>query len=356
MKEIPNTITTLIAGVAVTLISVWYGQNHGLLPPDASREAPLIDGLFNTMMSICTGLFLLIQGALVVSLFRFHRRKDDNTDAAPVHGNIPLEIVWTAIPAVTVLWLAIYSFDVYKSVDSGGFEHVHNATNTSAQVMPAPQATSGVAYAATLPASTSGTEDQSSSAQQPAQTKPDTPEVIQPSDQQAPTRQVVADTGELNIDVTGLRYAWIFKYPGSDITVGELHVPLGRQVRLKLAAQDVIHAFWVPAFRLKQDTIPGQETQLRFTPRTVGEYPVICAELCGPYHGAMNTRVIVQSPEDYQGWLQSQTASAGGTNQTVATNPAEQSPTEFLTPYAEELGLEPELIAGLAQHPSSHHH
>ncbi len=116
MKEVPNTITTLIAGVAITLASIWYGQNHGLLPAVASAQAPQIDRLFNAMMSISTGLFLIIQGALVVSLFRFRQRKGDNTDAAPVHGNIPLEILWTAIPAGIVLWLAIYSFDVYTSL------------------------------------------------------------------------------------------------------------------------------------------------------------------------------------------------------------------------------------------------
>lgn len=338
MKEIPSAITTLIIGIAITLISVWYGQNHGLLPVDASREAPLIDGLFNSMMSICTGLFLLIQGALIVSLFKFYRRKDDNTDAAPIHGNVPLEIVWTAIPAVIVLWLAVYSFDVYKAVDSGGFEHVHNVGNTAEQVTSAPQTSAGVAYAATLPASAeSQVEDQ-------------------PPDQQKARAKAALETAELNINVTGVRYAWIFNYPNTGVTTGELHVPLGRQVRINLSAQDVIHAFWVPAFRLKQDTIPGQETHLRFTPQLLGEYPVICAELCGPYHGVMNTRVIVQTPEDYQAWLQEQTATASNASQTVAVSPAEQSPDEFLAPYTQELGLEPAMIASLAPHSSTHHH
>lgn len=301
------------------------------------------------MMSICTALFFLIQGALVISLFKFRRRKEDNTDAAPVHGNVPLEMVWTAIPAVIVLWLAVYSFDVYKSVDSGGFEHIHNVGAT-AQVSDAPHAFTGAALAATLPAE----EAQAAESADPKPKSKDAPEAAKLPDQEQMKVEAASQTSELNIDVTGLRYAWIFKYPGTEITTGELHVPLGRQVRINLSAQDVIHAFWVPAFRLKQDTIPGQETHLRFTPSLLGEYPVICAELCGPYHGAMNTRVIVQTPEDYEAWIQEQTATASSASQTVAMNPAERSPAEFLAPYAKELGV-PEMIASLAQ-PSAHHH
>jgi len=74
-----------------------------------------------------------------------------------------------------------------------------------------------------------------------------------------------------------------------------------------MKANDVIHAFWVPQFRLKQDVIPGQETILTFTATRQGTYPVICAELCGPYHGGMHTSVVVHGREDYDNWIQTNT-------------------------------------------------
>ena len=118
--NIPSPIITLLVGIFVTIASLWYGQNHGLLPVAASQEAELVDGLFNTMMTIGFGLFLLVEGALVVAAFRFRRKDGDEGDGEHLEGNIPLEIVWTAIPAVVVLGISIYSFDVYTRM--GGLE------------------------------------------------------------------------------------------------------------------------------------------------------------------------------------------------------------------------------------------
>ncbi|NJK28250.1 MAG: hypothetical protein HC925_06855 [Coleofasciculaceae cyanobacterium SM2_3_26] len=106
MKDIPTSIITLIVGVALTLISLWVGQNNGLLPVAASEGAPYVDSLFNAMMTLATGLFLLVQGVIVVALWKFRRPKGDRMDGPPIHGNIPLEIVWTAIPAIMVLGIS----------------------------------------------------------------------------------------------------------------------------------------------------------------------------------------------------------------------------------------------------------
>jgi len=363
VKEVPNTITTLIAGVAITLASIWYGQNHGLLPADASVQAGQIDRLFNSMMSISTGLFLIIQGALIVSLFRFRQRQGDNTDAAPVHGNIPLEILWTAIPAGIVLWLAIYSFDVYKAVDSGGLQAMGHMAHAQPQQV---AAWSNAAIAAPLPqvaetdppSETRNQQQQDAAMQDPATARARNDQV--PQRREAPGAGVTSPTygatseeqgqpAAVVVNVTGLRYAWLFSYPGTDVTAGELHVPVNQDVELNISANDVIHAFWVPEFRLKQDAIPGRQGHLRFTPSATGEYSVICAELCGPYHGAMKTRVIVQTPEEYQAWLQEQTASLDSGAQTVAVNPAEQSASEFLAPYVAEMGVQPQAVASLVQ-------
>ena len=100
-----------------------------------------------------------------------------------------------------------------------------------------------------------------------------------------------------------MQFAFIFHYPGADITSGELHVPVGQSVQLRMEAKDVIHAFWVPQFRLKQDVIPGQPTLLTFTATRSGTYPIVCAELCGPYHGGMRSSVVVHEPEAFEAWL-----------------------------------------------------
>ena len=82
---------------------------------------------------------------------------------------------------------------------------------------------------------------------------------------------------------------------------------LDHKVTMKMESKDVIHAFWVPEFRIKQDIIPGQPTILNFTPTKVGKYPIICAELCGPYHGGMRSSIIVEEESDYKEWFNKNT-------------------------------------------------
>ena len=152
-------------------------------------------------------------------------------------------------------------------------------------------------------------------------------------------------SADVVVDVTGMQFAWIFNYPEESITSGELHVPVGADVKLNIAATDVIHSFWVPQFRLKQDAIPGMSTELRFVATKPGTYPVVCTELCGGYHGSMRTQVIVHSPEEYQSWLQENRIAQQGFSETVAVNPAQLSPSEYLTPYNSEMGINSEILA-----------
>jgi cytochrome c oxidase subunit 2 len=354
--KIPSSIWTLLIGIVLTLVSFWYGQNHGLLPAAASDEAVLVDGLFNTMMIVSTGIFLIVEGVLIYSAFKYRRRAGDNEDGPPVEGNVPLEILWTAIPAIIVIGISVYSFEVYN--DIGGFDpHAIHEAPVSQQSMKM----HGAAIAATLndtPSSTEPNLNQEKSDQ--AMQDPATATVRNadqiPQKQNAPGVGSVAPTigpspekagqpPELLVNVTGLQYAWIFTYPETGITTGELHVPIGREVQINMTANDVIHAFWVPEFRLKQDAIPGRQSEIRFTPSKQGDYTLICAELCGPYHGAMRTQVVVESPEAFDKWMQEQLVASKDTlNQAVAVNPADLSPHEFLSPYTKEMGIQPEII------------
>ena len=119
MTQIPSSILTLIAGVVVTLVSLWFGQNNHLLPEQASEQAPLVDNFFNVMVTIATALFLVVQGAILLFIIRYRQRPGDDTDGVPVEGSVPLEILWTAIPAILVVGIGIYSVQVYEEM--GGF-------------------------------------------------------------------------------------------------------------------------------------------------------------------------------------------------------------------------------------------
>ncbi|NEP55321.1 MAG: cytochrome c oxidase subunit II, partial [Moorea sp. SIO3C2] len=141
----------------------------------------------------------------------------------------------------------------------------------------------------------------------------------------------------LNVDVMGLQFAFIMTYPDLGIVDGEVHVPVGKMVKLNLTAQDVIHAFWLPQFRIKQDMIPGQTTSLVFKATKEGTYPVVCAELCGAYHGGMRTQLVVHSPEEYDEWLQSRIAQGPEDVSTAvaAASSSDETDAEYLAHFAQ---------------------
>lgn len=118
---------------------------------------------------------------------------------------------------------------------------------------------------------------------------------------------------EMHVDVFGEQFAWTFKYAGSDgkpITTNQLYLPVDRSVKFDVHSKDVIHDFWVPAFRMKVDAVPGVTTGYRVTPTKLGRYPVVCAELCGLGHAYMRQKVTVMEPARFDSWLKEQTTSA----------------------------------------------
>ncbi|MDQ7820069.1 MAG: cytochrome c oxidase subunit II [Armatimonadota bacterium] len=145
-----------------------------------------------------------------------------------------------------------------------------------------------------------------------------------------------APADALTVDVRGEQFGWLFRYPGpdgafgrvdpaeirtrdnpmgldpadpagaDDIVVRELHLPAGRPVRVRLRSKDVLHSFFVPALRVKQDAVPGMTVELWFTPTRPGAYEIACAELCGVGHYIMRGRIVVDTPEAFQAWLAQQ--------------------------------------------------
>jgi cytochrome c oxidase subunit 2 len=143
-----------------------------------------------------------------------------------------------------------------------------------------------------------------------------------------------ASGSAIKVEVTGAQFQWYFRYPGPDGIYGALRpnlvsaptgnplglnptdpnstddivsalliLPAGQPVDLVLRSQDVIHGFFVPGMRLKQDAIPGMTGELRFTPTTAGDYPILCSQVCGLGHSRMQARLRVVSPEQYKTWL-----------------------------------------------------
>jgi cytochrome c oxidase subunit II len=116
------------------------------------------------------------------------------------------------------------------------------------------------------------------------------------------------------VQVSGQQFAWSYTYPhgpgGKPVTTNVLYLPEGRQVDFKVRAKDVIHSFWVPAFRTKIDAVPGITTGVKATPTRLGSYPVVCAELCGLGHSLMRSTVVVVSPAKFRSWLARQKPAA----------------------------------------------
>jgi cytochrome c oxidase subunit 2 len=116
----------------------------------------------------------------------------------------------------------------------------------------------------------------------------------------------------LVVEVTAEQFTWEFVNREAGIASGDMRVPAGRQVELRMRSQDVIHDFYVKEFRVKQDVVPGITTRLILDPDRAGTYQVICSELCGVGHGVMRARVIVMEPDDYETWVAQAKAQVAG--------------------------------------------
>jgi cytochrome c oxidase subunit 2 len=112
------------------------------------------------------------------------------------------------------------------------------------------------------------------------------------------------------VEVTAQQFAWSFAYPEAKVTSGELVLPVDEPVELSLTARDVIHSFWVPEWRMKQDAVPGVKTRLVITPSRTGTFTVICTELCGLGHAAMRAKARVVSSTEFAAWLREEQKAA----------------------------------------------
>ncbi len=220
--------TTLALTVVISVVMLqvdWDGQQ-------ASTAAPKIDQLLDVMIVLSAFVFSLVMVMLFYALWKFKVKPGDESDGEPIHGNTRLEVAWTLIPTVIVLFAGGYSWAVLDEIE------------------------------------------------EPAE-------------------------NPLKVQVFSQQFAWSFGYPGKGgaWSEGELHVPVDRQVHFKMHAQDVIHSFWVPEWRIKKDNVPGITTTAIVTPDRVGTYQLICTELCGFGHATMRAKVVVEPPARFRKWV-----------------------------------------------------
>ena len=236
----------LLAAAAATAVALFIPW----LPPLRSEEGRRIDVVLWITVAICIGVFAVVAAITVYSVAKFRVRPDDDSDGPPVHGHTGIEIAWTAIPTVLVTVIAVVS---------------------------------AVALA------------------ENAKLKDD----------------------RIVVEVTARQFAWTFAYPPDAEArsapkdeqlcklppeqancpySGTLRLPAGRQVEFRLTALDVIHSFWVPEFRQKQDAVPGEVTGVAITPTKPGEHSVVCTELCGLGHALMRAGVIVMREDEFNRW------------------------------------------------------
>ncbi|HGY5554026.1 MAG TPA: cytochrome c oxidase subunit II transmembrane domain-containing protein, partial [Prochlorococcus sp.] len=130
--SIPSIIRILLLGIILVLGGLWIGQNVNLLPVDASLNAAVYDELFRVLFSIGTILFLGILGLVLFSLIKFRRRPGQQGDGLALEGNLSLEVFWTAVPAVVVLFIWLYSFDIYDRM--GGMVPLNHGAHDHQQM------------------------------------------------------------------------------------------------------------------------------------------------------------------------------------------------------------------------------
>lgn len=257
----------------LTTASFWMAkQAYSWFPPQASAESKLYDELFSILTGIGTFILLGISLVVLYSVLFQRAEKYDFSDGPHVEGNTTIEIVWTAAPLLLVLWIATYSYQIYDAMAIRGpmeLVHLHNPMEMQS------------AYAVNL-----------------NEVKPGLPTE--------------------NIDVTAKQWAWVFRYPDQSITSTELHLPVDHRIHLTLHSDDVLHGFYVPAFRLKQDVIPSKMIDFEFTPIRVGKYRLRDSLYSGTYFASNQADIVVESEEDYDRWL----ATSASQSPAPAFNPA----------------------------------
>ena len=239
--------------VAAIMTNSWPLYDHWL-PLNINDHGGIIDSLFMFILGLTGVIFI----ATSLALFWFLWKYDADRHGEPskfTHGSHTLEIVWSVLPAATLLFIAIFQMDAWANA------------KMNRPRLPGPD---GI----------EGTED----------------------DVNKPPLAMV----------TGRQFEWRIRYPGEDgvlgtrddlFTVNELHIPVGEEVVLQVESQDVLHSFFLPNMRTKQDVVPGMTQFVWFRANRKGKFDIVCAELCGWGHYKMRGRMVVEDRSAFDKWI-----------------------------------------------------
>lgn len=239
IRRFLSVLVFVFASLCATAVAAW--ADGVWLPENISTLGNKIDHLWGIIFVLTTVLFLLTEGALLWFIIRFRHRPGHK--ATYFHDNNRLEIIWSVIPGLILLFLAIYQWNAWAD----------------AKLRP-----------------------------------PDTKDAVR-------------------IQILAQQFEWNMRYPGpdgqfataDDITLkNQLYIPEGKPILIQLRAMDVIHSFFLPNLRVKQDVIPGATVQLWFDANKTGDYEIACSELCGLGHYRMRGLLLIKTLEEYESWLQ----------------------------------------------------
>jgi cytochrome c oxidase subunit 2 len=250
LVRLSAAMIALTAVSSVVLLQFdWFGDA-------ASEQRGPIDTLFDVMIVLSCFVFSVVMVMFGYAIWKFKAKPGDESDGKPIHGNTKLEIAWTVIPTIIVLFGAAYSWIVLNDIEAKADDRM-------------PLKVTAQQFKWTF----------------------EYPEV------------------ELGTDSEG---------QPEYLTTNELHVPVDRQLEVTVEALDVIHSFWVPEWGIKRDAVPagtgGDEIDDEFvvTPNEEGTYSLICTELCGLGHSTMRAVVVVESQEEFDQWIADREEEASG--------------------------------------------
>jgi cytochrome c oxidase subunit 2 len=255
-------VPVLGVGIFVWAIADWWPVERHWLPENINDHGHVIDSLFYFILYLTGALFI---GTGVV-LFWFLWKYDAAQNAEPVkysHGSHVLEVVWSIVPAVTLLFIAIYQMDAWADAKLARPEL----------------------------------------SRQPGK------------DRKLHTEDDIVVLKPPLAEITGRQFEWRIRYAGADgklLTeddvqlVNDLHIPRGEEIVLRIKSQDVLHSFFLPNLRIKQDVVPGMTQHVWFRANKNGIYDIVCAELCGWGHYKMRGRLTVEERSSFDRWLADQ--------------------------------------------------
>ena len=198
------------------------------IPVAATEVAKSWDTLYWFLIWLSAIFFVGIVAAMVIFAVKY--RKSVHKKPSYIHGHVGLEIVWTVIPTILVLWIFVWGWEVY-------------------------------------------------------------------------TDMVHAPADAMEINIIAKQWLWQFVYKNGTSSIGDLYVPVNKPVRMVMSSEDVLHSFFIPNFRVKQDVVPGMYTYVWFEATMPGIHQIFCTEYCGTSHSGMLGRVIVLTPEQWKDWL-----------------------------------------------------